>query len=160
MKNEIIYTQILIETLKKKKTALEHIKEITGRQTGLLTEEKLDLTAFDTLVDEKNVYINTIQELDEGFQITFDRVREELKGNQAAFRQEISQMQELIKAVMSLSMEVEAAEQRNKAAFEQSMSRTRNSIRERRVSSQSVTKYYQSAMGSPAPQSFYLDKKK
>ena len=160
MKNEIIYTQILIETLKKKKTALEHIKEITGRQTGLLTEEKLDLTAFDTLVDEKNVYINTIQELDEGFQMTFDRVREELKGNQAAFRQEIGQMQELIKAVMSLTMEVEAAEQRNKAAFEQSMSRTRNSIRERRVSSQSVTKYYQSAMGSPAPQSVYLDKKK
>ena len=160
MKNEIIYTQILIETLKKKKTALEHIKEITGRQTVLLTEEKLDLTAFDTLVDEKNVYINTIQELDEGFQMTFDRVREELKGNQVAFRQEIGQMQELIKAVMSLSMEIEVAEQRNKASFEQSMSRARNSIRERRVTSQSVTKYYQSTMGSSAPQSVYLDKKK
>ena len=160
MKNEIIYTQILIETLKKKKTALEHIKEITGRQTGLLAEEKLDVAAFDTLIEEKNVYIETIQELDEGFQMTFDRVREELNANQATFRQEIEQMQDLIKAVMSLSMEIETAEQRNKLAFEQSVSRARNSIRDRRVSSQSVTKYYQNAMGSTGAGSIYLDKKK
>lgn len=160
MRNEIIYTQILIEALKKKKTAMEHIKEITSRQSELLAKEELDTEEFDVLIEEKKVYLNTIQELDEGFTLTFTHVREELDNHKSEFRQEISQMQELIKEIMSLSMEVEATEQRNRLAFEQSISRARTAIKEKRVSSQSVSKYYKNAMGNSDTQSYYMDEKK
>lgn len=160
MRNEIIYTQILIEALKKKENALEHIKEITARQSELLAREELDTEAFDVLIEEKKVYINIIQELDEGFTLTFTHVREELDNNKSQFRQEISQMQELIKRIMSLGMEIEAAEQRNRLAFDRSISRARTDIKAKRVSSQSVSKYYKNAMGSVASQSYYMDEKK
>lgn len=160
MRNEIIYTQILIEALKKKETALEHIKEITARQSAILSQEELDTETFDVLIEEKKVYINTIQELDEGFTLTFTHVREELDNNKSQFRQEISQMQELIKRIMSLAMEIEAAEQRNRLAFDKSISRARTIIKAKRVSSQSVSKYYKNAMGSTDSQSYYMDEKK
>lgn len=160
MRNEIVYTRILIETLKKKKTALEHIKELTARQGELLKQEELDTEAFDVLIEEKKVYIHTIQELDEGFTLTFARVKEELDNHKREFKEEIRQMQELIKSVTSLAMEIEAAEQRNRLAFDKSVSRARTAIKAKRISSQSVSKYYKNTMGSTDSQSYYMDTKK
>lgn len=160
MENDNVYIQVLIDALKKKKIALEHIKELTQRQSEMLGNPRVDTEEFDVTIDEKNVYLKEINEIDDGFEMIFGRVRENLKANQKDYKEEIKAMQNYIRDITDLAVEIGAMEQRNKQNFQIAMSRERQSIRQRRKSKESVSKYYQNAMQATSSESFYMDKKK
>lgn len=160
MKNEIIYTHILIESLKKKKEALEEILKCTQKQEEVLAEENFDEEIFDTLIDRKQQYITVINNLDEGFDLTFERVKGELDQHREMFKNEILSLQELIRQVTDLSTRIQVLENRNKLAFEKKMKTKRENIKMARKSSQSVSKYYQNAANAHMGESIFLDKKK
>lgn len=160
MKNEIIYTHILIESLKKKKEALEEILKCTQKQEEVLAEENFDEEIFDTLIDRKQQYITVINNLDEGFDLTFERVKGELDQHREMLKNEILSLQELIRQVTDLSTRIQVLENRNKLAFEKKMKTKRENIKMARKSSQSVSKYYQNAANAHMGESIFLDKKK
>lgn len=160
MKDGIIYTHILIESLKKKKTALEQILKYTKSQEETLAKETFDEEVFEALIEKKQEYIDIINKLDEGFEITFERVRQELEENREMFKNEISSLQQLIRQVTDVSAKIQALEQRNKAAFEKIMYQKREKIKVARLSSQSVSKYYQNTANAHIGESIFLDKKK
>lgn len=160
MKDGIIYTHILIESLKKKKTALEQILKYTKSQEEILAKETFDEEVFEALIEKKQQYIDIINKLDEGFEITFERVRQELEENREMFKNEISSLQQLIRQVTDVSAKIQASEQRNKTAFEKIMYQKREKIKVARLSSQSVSKYYQNTANAHIGESIFLDKKK
>lgn len=160
MKNEIIYTHILIESLKKKKEALEEILKYTKQQEAVLGEENFDEETFDVLIEKKQQYITVINKLDEGFEVTFERVKNELGEHREMFKNEILNLQELIREVTGISTQIQVLENRNKLAFENKMKMKRQNIKMARKSSQSVNKYYQNAANAHTGESIFLDKKK
>lgn len=160
MKNEIIYTHILIESLKKKKEALEEILKYTKQQETVLGEENFDEETFDVLIEKKQQYITVINKLDEGFEVTFERVKSELGEHKEMFKNEITSLQELIRQVTDVSTQIQVLENRNKLSFENKMQTKRQNIKMARKSSQSVSKYYQNAANAHTGESIFLDKKK
>ena len=160
MKDGIIYTHILIESLKKKKMALEQIYKFTKSQEDVLSKENFEEEAFEALIEKKQEYIDIINKLDEGFEITFERVKEELQKQREMFRNEIAELQQLIRQVTDVSTQIQVLEQRNKIAFEKTMYQKREKIKVARRSSQSVSKYYQNVANAHVGESVFLDKKK
>ena len=160
MKDGIIYTHILIESLKKKKTALEKILEYTKKQEEVLAKEHFEEEAFEQLIEKKQEYINIINKLDEGFELTFERVKVELGEQREMFKNEISSLQELIRQVTDVSTKIQIIEKRNKLTFEKQMNQRREKIKTARLSSQSVSKYYQNVANAHTGEAIFLDKKK
>ena len=160
MENKNEYVRILVDALKKKKTALEHIKELTDRQMTLLEQPRVDFETFDMLIEEKEIYLDDIKKMDDGFVVTFEKIKGYMADNKQQLAQEIQSMQENIKDITGLAMEIEAMEQRNRKNFEIAMSRERKEIKMRRKSKESASKYYQNFMKATSSESFYMDKKK
>lgn len=160
MENSKNYVRILMDALDKKKTALEHIRELTQHQQELLKEQRVDFDQFDTLINEKNIYLEEIEKLDDGFVVTFEKVREYIANNKVQLSTEINTMQNSIRQITDLAVEIDTMERRNRQSFELAMSRERQSIKMRRQSKQSASKYYQNVMRATSGESFYMDKKK
>lgn len=160
MKNEIIYTHILIESLKKKKEALEDIVKFTKDQETVLAEENFDEELFDALIDKKQKCITVINKLDEGFELTFERVKVELGENKEMFKNEISDLQQMIRQVTDLSNQIQVLERRNKLTFENKMKTKKENIKMARLSSKSVNEYYKNVANAHNGESIFLDKKK
>lgn len=160
MKNEIIYTHILIESLKKKKEALKEILGYTKEQEELLNQENFEEEVFENFIDKKQKYIEVINKLDEGFELTFERVKEELGEHKEMFKNEILTLQGLIREVTEVSTQIQVLENRNKVSFENKMRVKRDNIKKARLSSQSVSKYYQNTANAYNGESIFLDKKK
>lgn len=160
MKNQIIYTHILIESLKKKKEALEDILKFTKSQETVLAQENFDEDLFDDLIDKKQKCIVVINKLDEGFELTFERVKTELGENKEMFKNEILDLQQLIRQVTELSNQIQVLESRNKLAFENKMKAKKENIKMARLSSKSVNEYYKNVANAYIGESIFLDKKK
>lgn len=160
MENNSSYVYVLMEALNKKKNSLEHIRELTQRQQELLKEQRVDFEQFNVLIDEKKVYLDEIEKLDDGFVVTFEKVREYIASNKIRLSKEIDAMQNSIRNITDLVVEIETMERRNRQSFELAMSRERQSIKQRRQSKQTATKYYQNVMRATSQESFYMDKKK
>ena len=77
------YLTVLEESLMKKNAILDSIQEASRKQNELLKCEKLDLERFDELVEEKDGYLKELEKLDEGFEILYDKVKQELLENKA-----------------------------------------------------------------------------
>ena len=160
MKNEIIYTHILIESLKKKKDALKEILKFTKEQETILSKDTFDEELFEKYIDKKQQYIEVINKLDEGFDLTFEHVKNELGEHKEMFKNEILTLQGLIREVTELSTQIQVLENRNKISFENEMQVKKENIKKARLSSQSVSKYYQNTANAYTGESIFMDKKK
>lgn len=153
------YLNILQESLKKKLEALRHIEEINHVQTETLKKEELDMEAFDRTVDEKDIYVEELNKLDEGFETLYDRVKEELLADKSKYAVQIKHLQELIGEITDKSVSIQAEESRNKALLEGHFSKQRKDLGKVRRSSTAAYGYYKN-MNKKQADSFFLDKKK
>ena len=153
------YITALRDSLKKKLRILEEISNLSKLQSELLTAEELDYEAFDKLVDDKDVCIEKIEELDEGFELVYKRVEEELKDHKGQYKDLISQMQELISKITEQSTSIQALEERNRQAVTNAINRDRRAISEGKRSVNVAMNYYRNMNGFNVPNSQYLDKK-
>ena len=153
------YLNILQESLEKKLEALKHIEEINHVQTEILKKEELDMEAYDRTVDEKDIYVEELNKLDEGFEALYDRVKEELLADKSKYAVQIKHLQELIGEITDKSVSIQAEESRNKALLESHFSRQRKDLGKVRKSSKAAYGYYKN-MNNKKTDSFFLDKKK
>ena len=79
MEHETEYVQIMIDSLKKKVDILNQIAALNQEQKVLIQADVLDLEAFDAIVEKKGERIDTLTNLDSGFQKLYDRVKETYK---------------------------------------------------------------------------------
>lgn len=154
------YVTIMQESLLRKKKYLEQVLSLTEEQERIAKEKKFDEQVFGDIIDNKDVLINNINEIDKGFTSVYDRVRAEVLANQDLYRDELVEMQKLIKECVDLGMRIEVLEERNRATLEQVFAVGFKGIKQVKQSKQVANKYYKSMSNGMVNDSILYDRKK
>lgn len=157
MTNEL---QLLIETLEKKEKILQQIFDKSKIQLNVVEQEILDTEYFDKLVDDKAALLDEMTKLDEGFDKTYERIKEELLTHKDEYKKEIAVLQKLIGRGVDLGAQISATEGRTKDKLTASLARAKKELVQKRVSSKIATDYYRNTNNLKHMNSFFLDKKK
>jgi len=154
------YVNIMRESLERKRKYLSEILKLTNEQSVIAAAEKFDDARFSEIVEKKDVLIDNINEIDKGFSSVYDRVRIEIQQEPAAYRDELLAIQELIRICVDLGMQIEAVEERNRAAMEQVFSAKFQGVRQMKQSKTVANKYYKSMANGMVNDSLLYDRKK
>ena len=85
--------------------------------------------------------IYKLEKLDDGFEMVYEKVREELNLNKDAYKDEIKRMQDLITKITELSTCIQAQEVRNKTAVESVFKSERDRIKATRSGAKALKSY-------------------
>lgn len=153
------YLDILEDSLQKKVAVLDEIASHSCEQEKLLKQEKLDLEAFDVQVEKKDELIQKLLKLDEGFELLYDRVREQLQTNKEQYKTQIVHMQQLIAQITDKNMSIQAQEARNKKMVEDYFAKEKNAIRTGRQASKAAYDYYRNMNNANQVPPQFMDQK-
>ena len=151
---------ILVESLKKKIRILNEIKEQNELQAKAIDAEEFDDELFEATISKKEELITSLVFLDTGFDSVYNRVKVELSENKEKYADEIRDMQDLIRRVTDLGVEIRASESRNEVNLKNRFRNEHQKIRQSKATVKAVTGYYQSMNGMAAGDSSMLDQKK
>lgn len=159
-----VYITILSDSLRKKMDVLKNILSLTKEQNTILSEkdtDKFDVDGFDKIVEKKEKLIEQMQELDKGFDSVYKKVGRFLSENKEEYKTEILQMQNLIRGITDIGMEMESLEQKNKTKFNTFIRNKRHEINDFKQSNRVATSYYQNMSNQHREwQSHFVDQKK
>lgn len=153
------YISTLRDSLQKKDKILDEILRISNYQKELLEVTPLDYEKFDNYVNDKDVCIENLNKLDEGFEILYQRVDKELKENRELYAQEILQMKQLISSITEKSVSIQSLEERNRKAMEQAILQSRMELQKGKRSVSVAQNYYKSMSNAVGNVSKYMDQK-
>jgi DNA repair exonuclease SbcCD ATPase subunit len=160
-KQGLIYIKILIDTLKKKKSILANLTELTKEQEKILAESNFSVDSFDAVMLKKEDLIQELNQIEDGFETIFKRVEPFINEKKDEFRQELVEAQTLITQLTDISISLQVLEAKNKEKLVQQLSGRRQEIRGFRNTSQAAGKYQNNmANQHQEGQSYFLDKKK
>lgn len=154
------YLQLLIQSLEKKITVLDHIVQLNEQQKNLLLQEEVDLDEWNGIIEEKAKSIDQIYFLDEGFEEVYNRVKDMLISRREEFQSEIRTLQGLIGKITDRSVQVQTGEQQNKELAQLQFGRIKKKMRTVRQTSQAVQSYSNSMKKLNFVDAQFLDKKK
>ena len=160
MDNSKNYITILVDSLNKKIKLLEYILVENKRQQLSVSSEKMDEELFFFFFSKKEDYINQINEIDQGFETVYHHVQEELSVNAGQYKDEISELKELISVITQKSMEVQLSEKRNEQLITKKFSDIRKDIHKSKNVSKVATDYYKAMSKTGVVEPQFLDKKK
>lgn len=153
------YLQIMIDSLIKKKDILQKIVEYNTEQESILKEAEFNGDAFQKNMELKSECIDELNRLDEGFQMVYDRVKEDVQMYKQNYKSDIERLQQLIREVTSLSAAIQTQESRNKLQVERRFRQLREETKTAKRSMSMANQYYKNmAQISSEPQ--FMDKKK
>ncbi|MBO6298426.1 MAG: flagellar export chaperone FlgN [Lachnospiraceae bacterium] len=138
------YLDAMIQSMNEKSDCLKQLLDMTAEQEKALAKESIDWDTFDRLIDEKEAVIDRLGQLDDGFQAVFDKIRDELEGKKALYKDRIAKLQGQIRQVTDLSNSLITAEQRNKTLLENASSAERKRLRQTKTNAKVATNYYNS----------------
>ena len=136
------YLQILEDSLVKKSEVLDQIIAYNKEQEELLKKEDVSLEELDENMAKKDEFIQSLLQLDEGFESLYEKIREQLLGNKALYAQQIRRLQELISGVTDKGVAIKAQEARNKQLVENYFAREKKQLRQGRQTSKAAYDYY------------------
>lgn len=154
------YITILKETLERKRSVLQALLDATRRQSELAEAESFDLDGFEASMEQKDVLLEDINTLDDGFDQVFRKIREELSGQKERYRADILQLQELIRGCTDLGVEIQTMEERNRSRLELVFSKQQKEIRRVKTNSKTVSNYYKTMNSTQNMDSLFMDQKK
>jgi len=155
------YVIALRESLQKKLKVLEEIHSLSLLQRDLFSAEEMDYEAFDRYFDDKDICIEKLNGLDEGFELLYNRVKDEIEANKDVYASEIRLMQDLIRSITEESTSIQALEERNRKSMEECLAKDRKQAREGKRSVSVAMNYYRQMNGmNGSSGSAKLDKKK
>lgn len=161
MDNINTYISVLHGSLRKKLELIKKLLELTKEQNKILSEETVDIDSFDRIVNEKEIKINEVLTIDQGFQTAFKRISEIIKQSPGQYRQQILEMQNFIRAITDIGVEIENLEQKNKEKFNKFLSSKRSEIKDFKVSNKTAVSYYKNMSNQHREwQSYFVDSKK
>lgn len=155
------YVDIMLQSLRKKARVLDQIIELNRQQKILLEDPNLPPETLDQNLADKDKMIQSLNELDQGFEELYNRVKDILQARKVQYAEQIQQMQGLIKDIMEKSTMIQTQEARNKEKAVQKFAGIRNQVRGVRNSQKVVKQYYQSMMKQNSyPEASFVDDKK
>ena len=150
---------ILSESLDRKLAVLEDIQAYNRKQEKAFSENVPDMESFDEALEEKEELIQRLEKLDEGFELLYERIAEQLKENRAQYAQQIRELQEKIRRVTDLGVSIQAQEARNKKLIEEYFDRARKGIKQGRQGSKAAYDYYRNMSGVSYNMPQFMDSK-
>jgi len=154
------YLMILVESLKKKLTVMDELIRLCKMQRDILSAEDISFEEFDRCVDDKDICLEQLQKLDDGFELVYNRVEQELKDNKQKYAAQIKECQELISLIIDRSMEVQALEARNKQMVEEHFKKEKRALGQGKRSVEVAKSYYKSMSNAGVVPPQFMDKKK
>ena len=159
--DKLTYLNIMIDTLRKKDNILDELKTVTIKQAEILEEEEFDADEFDKTIDQKQIKIDELLKLDEGFMDLYEKVKDTLIKDGKDYAPEIEQAKVLIKKQTDMSMELQALEEKNRLKLSVHISNGRQKGKDFRVSSRTAAAYYKNMSNHHQDgDSYFLDSKK
>lgn len=157
----LVYIKILVDTLKKKKSILLNLTELTKEQERLLAERNFSMESFDSIILKKEELIHELNQIEDGFETLYKKVESIIKQQKEKLRQELVEAQSLIVQLTDLSVGLQVLEAKNKEKLTIQLSNKRQEIRGFRSTSIAAGKYQNNmANQHQEGQSYFLDKKK
>lgn len=161
MDNINTYISVLHGSLRKKLELIKEILELTKEQNRVLSKEEVDIDSFDRIVSQKELKINEVLSIDNGFQSLYDKISAAVKENPGQYRQQILEMQNFISIITSLGVEIENLEHKNKEKFKNFIVSKRNGIKDFKVSNKTAVSYYKNMSNQHREwQSYFVDSRK
>lgn len=155
------YIKILLDSMKKKERIMQYLLGETKEQKQILLVEPFDIDNFEKSMERKELLIEQLNQLDDGFEIMYQRVKEELSKKRETYQTEIIELKKLISSVTDIGVKIQALEQRNKRSMEQCLIKQKQEIKQVKISNQTATKYYNNMANQyQNNQSYFLDRKK
>ena len=155
-----VYVSMMVDSLRNKKKVLEELLDLTRRQEVLLKGE-FDADLFNELLHQKGSKIDVLNELDEGFDSLFRSVKEEVTANKMLYKEEIMQMQDLIRANSEIGVTIQSLEHHNSERYKMYLAKEKESIRAYHVNQRTASAYYQNmANVHKNDASYFFDKTK
>ncbi len=144
------YIQIMIESLSKKSELLDKIIRKNEEQHACVegkTYDEIDWDAFNLIVEEKQIAIDRIVKMDEGFQSLYDRVKEQLNEDRDKYADKIREIQRLIEKVTGQGVKITTGEERNRKIIEKVFGNRKKEIKRTRNSLKVASSYAQTMSG-------------
>lgn len=154
------YLNILITSLRKKEMILRELLSKTEQQKVLLTDETFSEVRFMELTEEKTVLLDNLKQQDDGFEALYKRVAPILRERKEHYKEEVKTMQQLIREITDLSVQLQSLETRNRAGFELFLRNKRTEIRQVKRSRSVAANYYNSMSKMNLTDAQFMDKKK
>lgn len=137
------YLVALKESLEKKIEVLKQIHSKNEEQLRIAKTSPFSYEEFDKNSDEKGVLIYKLTKLDEGFELVYENVKQELNANKELYKEDIRVMQSLITEITDWGTKIQAEEARNKAAMENAFRNEKERLKSSRSGVKAVKSYSQ-----------------
>ena len=144
------YIQIMIESLTKKSEILDQLIVKNEEQLKCVENKKYDeinWDSFNLIVTQKQMYIDRIVKMDEGFQSLYDRVKEQLGADKDKYADRIREIQKLIEKVTGQGVKISTGEERNRKIIEKVLGSKKKEIKRTRNSLKVASSYAQTMSG-------------
>lgn len=137
------YLQIMKESLIQKLNLLDQIEKKSQEQSDLLKQDSLNMDGIDQNMNEKEVLIQQVTSMDEGFDKTYDRIKTSLLAEKDTYKKEIKELQDLISRITEKSTSIQALEARNKAEMEHALQKEKKNMQGKKTSMRAARDYYE-----------------
>lgn len=155
-----VYVSALQDSLHKKKEVLQKLYDLTGKQKKVLDQETVDMDQFESLMEAKDEQIDVLNSLNAGFQSLFQKIESTLQDQRHLYEKQIRQMQEDIRIITDLGVQIESLEHQNRDAFQAYLVKERKEIQTGRASSRTAVSYYQNMPNQHHEwQTYFMDQK-
>ena len=144
----------------KKSEVLDRIMEENWNMAVLAQEPKFDPDRFDEIFDRKDALIRELNTLDVGFRTVYARVKEELTNNKEEHREEIANLQRLIKEITDKSVTIQVEEKRNQNALNNRIDVFKKELHQTRNTRKIMANYVNNMTGRNVVEPQFMDKKK
>ena len=154
------YVQKLLELSLKKQESLRHILKYTEEQFNVITEDKIE--ELERIIDLKQQEMNSIDELDEAFEVYYTRLKsilgiqsiEEIKMSELDGSAELRQ---IVTSIYEMTKQIQGLEIRNNKKLREALNQLSAEIRQVKQG-QMINNGYN--VGGKMPQQSYFDQKK
>ena len=154
------YIEIMLQSLRKKIQVLDEIIRLNQVQKEVLENEVSDPEDFDRTLESKSDCIDQLTQLDSGFEKLFERVKTEINLNKEQYKEQIRELQGMIRAITDKSMEIQTQETRNKDLMTLRFSRVKQQAKQVRANSKIANDYYKNMAKINYVEPQFMDNKK
>ena len=154
------YVQVLVNTLQKQSDILKEILELTKEQRKIAESPHFDEFMLEETLNRKEILIIKLNELDDGFASVYGRVRKEVNEHKELYKEELQQLQSLIKECTDLGVEIKVLEERNRDKLALCFSGKHKEYGAQRTAATVASRYHQTMHNTQTVDSYFFNKKK
>jgi hypothetical protein len=160
MDQNVNYIKVMIDSLRKKVSILDEIININNQQAKIIVDVKKNMVEYEASIDQKQILIDELNLLDDGFQALYNRIQEEIISNSTSHKEEIKEMQKLISIITDKSVEIQSGEEKNRQVIAQQFALLKRQVKGFKENRKIANQYYNTMQKIDYITPQFLDKKK